>query len=162
MQKNVKGCLASLIITSLMVGCHDKKDDVAPGETIKFKDKKWQTVSVTIDPGYDFDKDGKLETDITKLIAEPCEIDDIMTFQSDQKISYDEGATKCDPSDPQTTTDGTWSFDNATKMLTEQDADGVKTSYKVVLDDGENLKLADSEMLDKVEYKMTWHLKHVK
>lgn len=47
----------------------------------------------------------------------PCYIDNIITFQTDLKIIGDEGATKCDSSDPQTIT-GTYSLNTDNTQLT--------------------------------------------
>lgn len=50
-----------------------------------------------------------------------CERDDITTFKTDGTYVTDEGATKCDPKDKQTT-DGVWEFtDNYTKMVIDKD-----------------------------------------
>lgn len=49
-----------------------------------------------------------------------CTKDDCTKFNSDKTIAFDEGATKCDPTDPQTST-GTWSLsaDGKTLSLTQ-------------------------------------------
>lgn len=47
-----------------------------------------------------------------------CSKDGFMNFHDDGTMVYDEGATKCDPGDPQTET-GTWTFtDNETRLST--------------------------------------------
>lgn len=46
-----------------------------------------------------------------------CTKDDCTKLNSDKTVSFDEGATKCDPSDPQTST-GTWSVSADGKTLT--------------------------------------------
>ena len=52
--------------------------------------------------------------------VDDCTKDDCSKFNSDKSISFDEGATKCDPTDPQTST-GTWSLsaDGKTLSLTQ-------------------------------------------
>lgn len=49
-----------------------------------------------------------------------CSKDDCTSFNSDGKFSFDEGATKCDPSDPQTSS-GTFSLteDGKTLVITD-------------------------------------------
>ena len=47
-----------------------------------------------------------------------CEKDDVTTFKSDGKYEVDEGATKCDPADPQINESGTWSLSADKKTLT--------------------------------------------
>lgn len=48
---------------------------------------------------------------------ENCEKDDYFTFKTDGKGTFDEGATKCDPSDPQTETVD-WSLSSDESKLT--------------------------------------------
>ena len=50
-----------------------------------------------------------------------CEKDNTFAFATDGKVAFDEGATKCDPLDPQIST-GTWAFSGTDKkkvILTE-------------------------------------------
>lgn len=49
--------------------------------------------------------------------VDACSQDDCITLSSDKTVSFDEGATKCDPTDPQTAT-GTWSLSADGKTLT--------------------------------------------
>ncbi len=52
---------------------------------------------------------------------EECETDNTFTFGTDGKATFDEGATKCDAADEQTTT-GSWAFSGTEKkkvILTE-------------------------------------------
>ncbi len=71
-----------------------------------------------------------------------CDKDNTYLFATDGKVTFDEGATKCDAIDPQTTT-GTWAFvgTDKTKMIltesgfaltvtiTQLDASVMKWSY---------------------------------
>ncbi|MCB0527568.1 MAG: lipocalin family protein [Saprospiraceae bacterium] len=49
-----------------------------------------------------------------------CDKDDCITFNEDKTLDFDEGAVKCDPSDPQTAT-GTWSLSADGTTLTLND-----------------------------------------
>ncbi len=62
--------------------------------------------------------------------VDDCTKDDCTNFKSDKTIAFDEGATKCDPSDPQTSA-GTWSLsaDGKTLTLTQ---DGISFNGTVV------------------------------
>lgn len=102
-----------------------------------------------------------MDTDVTKLVFDPCDLDNSMIFKSDKKLAYDEGATKCDPADPQQGTDGTWSYDKSTKILTQTYESGEKISFNVAQNDGDNLKLVYRETIDKIELKLSWILKRV-
>jgi len=47
---------------------------------------------------------------------EACQGDDTETFEADGDYKFDEGATKCDPDDPQSGT-GTWTFNSGETVL---------------------------------------------
>lgn len=49
--------------------------------------------------------------DVTADNFDACDLDNRFTFSSGGVITLDEGATKCDPADPQTQT-GAWNFVN--------------------------------------------------
>jgi hypothetical protein len=61
---------------------------------------------------------------------ENCTKDDCTTFKSDGTLTFDEGATKCDPTDPQTSS-GSWSLsaDEKSLILTES---GTSFSFTIV------------------------------
>ena len=57
-------------------------------------------------------------------LEDACSKDDIINFNSNKTVTGDEGATKCDPADPQTTDDGTWELaSNDTKLVLTEDGD---------------------------------------
>ncbi|HRI61004.1 MAG TPA: lipocalin family protein [Saprospiraceae bacterium] len=53
--------------------------------------------------------------------VDDCEADNCNTFKSDQTFVTDEGATKCDPNDPQSAI-GAWSISDDGKKLSISDA----------------------------------------
>jgi hypothetical protein len=46
-----------------------------------------------------------------------CGKDNLMFFKKDGSYKIDDGSTKCDASDPQTISEGTWSFISAKNLL---------------------------------------------
>lgn len=68
--------------------------------------KKWKITSATTTSGFD-----------AFSSREACERDNLYVFYTDNKLVVDEGATKCNSSDPQTVT-GTWSLSADEKTLT--------------------------------------------
>jgi Lipocalin-like domain len=56
----------------------------------------------------------------TEDVIDACDKDDCLSFSDDGKTTFDEGATKCDPDDPQTSS-GTWSLSDDKKTLTVVD-----------------------------------------
>jgi hypothetical protein len=73
----------------------------------------------------DTDLDGTLENSL-----EDCSKDDKTTFEDGGSYKFDEGATKCDPSDPQSST-GTWALSTDGKILTITE-DGFPLAFTVV------------------------------
>lgn len=59
-----------------------------------------------------------------------CSKDDCTTFKSDGTLTFDEGATKCDPTDPQTSS-GNWSLSADEKSLILTEA-GITFSFTIV------------------------------
>ena len=50
-------------------------------------------------------------------LTDPCSKDDFLIFKTGGVVVTDEGPTKCDPGDPQTT-NGTWSLSSDEKKIT--------------------------------------------
>ena len=89
-----------------------KKDDVKPAsKSDLLTSGTWRlTAAVT-----DLDGDGTFETN-EFADFEPCFTDNIWTFNSNGSVAVDEGATKCDPSDPQVQTDSWQMTNNETNL----------------------------------------------
>jgi hypothetical protein len=76
--------------------------------------------------GADFNKDGIIDIiDSTTIL--PCEKDNTYTFLKDSTGIADEGATKCNSTDPQTTA-FTWSFSGTGQSVIKSDADPLLAS----------------------------------
>lgn len=60
-----------------------------------------------------------------------CDADDCLIFKKDGKSVYEEGATKCDANDPQTT-EGTWTLSDDKKTLTLSDPNNGTFAFTVV------------------------------
>ena len=78
----------------------------------------WHVTAYTIDPALDYNSDGTAETDIY-AIMDACIKDDHTTFFANGTAELDEGATKCQPYDAQTTS-LTWSIDKEETRLEVQ------------------------------------------
>jgi len=100
--------IISLVTLFLFASCSkEDEDDTPPAKTTTelLTAGFWKTTAMTIDPGVNIN--GTIITDFYAQLFD-CTKDDLKRFDSDGKITDDEGATKCDPNDPQTTNDGTW------------------------------------------------------
>jgi hypothetical protein len=139
---------ATLILSSLFIGCSkDDTDDVKqPTKTELLTAHYWQTTALTIDPPLSFGG-----TSISDIYAQldNCEKDNIEKYNTNNTIIFDEGATKCDPADPQTQT-LPWSFNSDETILT---VDG--ESYKVLTLTSTQLKVSISEVIGGVNYTIT-------
>lgn len=101
------------LLSFLFLAC--SKDDKPKSRMDLLTNGPWHVTNYTIDPAFDWDGDGTQETDIYSVM-EPCIKDDRTTFHSNGSGELDEGATKCDDSDPQATP-FLWNF--------EQDGAGI-------------------------------------
>lgn len=108
--------IIALVFSFAFISCGDDDDgDPAKSTTEYLTSGTWNVTAMSINPGINFGS-GTI-TDFYAFM-DACEKDDLITFNSNGTITDDEGATKCDPSDPQTSNDGTWTFDAATSKLT--------------------------------------------
>ncbi len=91
----------------MLVFASCKKDKDEPKDLLTapscWKTVKTESRSTTTDPWTDD--------------SEACSTDDCTRFNSDGTASFDEGATKCDPTDPQTST-GSYTLSDDGKSIT--------------------------------------------
>lgn len=116
--------LPALVIVSL-TSC--KKDSKKSNmELITQSAWKLQTV------GVDADKNGTVDLEDA---IDACSKDDLTTFATNGTGVVDEGASKCDPADPQTTTFN-WSFaSNETELIFDGE------TFKILSLDGSFMKI---------------------
>ncbi|MEO8147023.1 MAG: lipocalin family protein [Bacteroidia bacterium] len=109
-------------------GCKKDKES----NTDKLTDKNWKMTALTVDPPL-----GGILTDVYAQI-QACTQDDLTIFKDDHSVNFDEGASKCDAADPQTTT-GSWAYNSDETVVTVVDDGGFITSYTIT-------SLSSSEM----------------
>jgi hypothetical protein len=111
MKITLRTAVSLLFICALaVVGC--KKDEPTPTEILT-AGTCWK---MTLLEGYDTSNSIWVAVSV-----EDCDADNCFAFKADQTFTMDEGATKCHPDDPQTST-GTWSLSNDGKKLSLSDA----------------------------------------
>lgn len=66
--------------------------------------------------GLDVNKDGFIDTSLPPGYVENCDKDNTLTFKSDGTGIMDEGASKCDPGNPQSSP-FTWTFKNGETVI---------------------------------------------
>jgi hypothetical protein len=84
----------------------NKDDDDSPSKTKTISGKKFFVKSMNVSPGVTTPVG--IITDLYSFMPD-CVKDDFMTFNENGTVVDDEGATKCEPTDPQTES-GTWEF----------------------------------------------------
>lgn len=112
----VKTTLLGLAIIGSMASC--KKDDggdSSPSKTDIITSGEWQFTAVTMNPGYVNPLTGDTITDFFAYM-DACDKDNTIDFKRNGTVIEDEGATKCDDNDPQSTTDN-WKFLNSATQL---------------------------------------------
>ncbi len=76
---------------------------------------RWSISGMMYSPAYDQNGDGITENDAFPVLR-PCEKDNIVTFKPNGIQEYDEGPSKCNPTDPQSVP-GTWGLNNNDTFL---------------------------------------------
>lgn len=128
--------LAFLTVSS----CNKDEDDAGTTTPTKSKTelitaKAWKMTALTVSPGITPVPGGPTITDVYSLM-DPCEKDDTEKYNTGGSGVSDEGATKCDPADPQTE-NFTWAFaNNETKLVLDGDTGDILQL------DGTTLKIA--------------------
>jgi hypothetical protein len=108
---SMRNKLVLLSIISLALFCCKKKDSEVKTKTTLVSQQSWKFN----DAGVDQDKNGTIDTDISGFVS-ACLKDNIVSFASNGSGTSDEGATKCNSSDPQTVP-FTWSFASNETMI---------------------------------------------
>lgn len=100
--------------------------------------KKWRTSASTTTTTYN----NQTSTSDDYASMSPCERDNFTQFNANKTAVFDEGATKCNSSDPQTT-NGTWDLNSdQTKLnLTDPDLGGLVIPFEIVTLDASTLSL---------------------
>ncbi len=147
--KNLFRIIAVMTVAMLLVTTSCKKDDddptPTPYEYLTAGD--WKITGMEFNPGIDIGL-GIVITDIYNDFMEDCSKDDLMTFNTDGTLTEDEGPTKCDPEDPQTTNDATWTLTDNDKTLTMIDPDFGPSSATVLVLNETTLKLSSTDIPD--------------
>jgi hypothetical protein len=110
----IKYAFVVVLIGFVVFSCQkdDDKDDNNQNSVQLITSGAWKYDTVTID----YNKDGTPDAPGTSFIM-ACDRDNLITFKSDSTGTVDEGSTKCNSSDPQTTSFKWW-FKNSTTLTT--------------------------------------------
>jgi hypothetical protein len=104
--KKISVYLMVIMVGVVMFGCKKDSTTISKDDIIG----KWMMTAMTVSPAMD---------GVTDIFStwDACEKDDLTIFSADGTVINDAGATKCDPTDQQTSNPGTWSFSSDNKIL---------------------------------------------
>ena len=104
------------VTTTLSCSKDDKNTNIAKTKTELLTAGSWKRTALISTPAYDWNADGTFATNILNTML-PCEKDNLDIYKTNGIIETNEGATKCNPSDPQSWT-AAWVFAaNETKLI---------------------------------------------
>lgn len=145
MKRGIFRVLAIMLLSFVILAANSckKDDDDSKTKTEMLTGKYWKFTAMNISPAIEFN--GLEYSDLFGLMPN-CTKDDLIKYDANGTVTYDEGPSKCDEGDPQTET-GTWSFNSDETKITEV-YDGESFTYNLVELSDSNLKISYSEEAD--------------
>jgi hypothetical protein len=116
----MKKTIILLALVSLLGACKkndDNNNNPGNGSTSDLTTGSWKMTASSSDIEYPAPI-GTQTIDLYSFL-QSCETDNTFKFNTDQSITVDEGASKCDAGDPQSTTGGTWTLTNNNTQFTQ-------------------------------------------
>lgn len=105
--------LAGLITFS---SCEKEESDPEPTMSEKLTGNNWSLSAYNVEPAIDADGDGTQENNLMPYLG-ACNLDDFWNFVASGAYTFEEGASKCDPNDPQIIESGTWLWNSDNTRL---------------------------------------------
>jgi hypothetical protein len=153
--------IISITSVALICSCSKKSDPAPPREQVLASPKGWKQTAQTISPARSIN--GNMVTDYYGQVLQACKKDDILLFaaatsgQLTGSYTIDEGATKCNPSDPATFDVGIWTL-NAAKTSIEFKSDApasIPYTYTIVTLTSDTFKSTRTESDNSATYTYT-------
>lgn len=143
-----------LILTLVMVfsACKKDQETTSDNTVTTLQNKNWKISALTVTPGFS----GQGTDDIYNSAMEVCEKDNLFRFNTGNVFLFDEGPTKCDPTDPQSET-GTWNYNTSESTLNIQlssPSDAINLKIVSISENGFVGK--QTESISGVNYVYTW------
>lgn len=105
-----------ILTVAVIAGCK-KDDNSSPSKTQLLTSGSWKLTAANADPAIDINQDGVVENDIFAVLP-TCFKDNLFIFKTNNTYVVDEGATKCNVSDPQIMESSNWKFsDNESNIM---------------------------------------------
>ncbi len=131
----MKAIFLQLVLICVIFSC---KKDETPTQILQ--KHNWLITGETISPAVNIN--GTNITDVYVLLN-ACARDNFIHFNSDKTITQDEGASKCNTTDPQTKVAGKWDLSSDAKnlYLTDTDLSGLTGTLQGVVNKLDNTEL---------------------
>jgi len=110
MKKHISFVLITIsIIAVTFSSCRKDDDEKTPKDFLT--EGQWKITDIELDPGIETVPGLPPIKDVYNFVfTEDCQKDDLIIFNTDGTITEDEGALKCNPDDPQSVTENTWTM----------------------------------------------------
>ena len=143
--------ISALLFTFILFFQSCKKNDqTTPDVATSLQNKNWKLVALTVSPAING------ITDAYNNYLEDCERDNLFTFNINNAFVLNEGATKCDPADPQTQ-NGTWNYNSTSKMLFFQlTLPSDEYNMMITQIDATSFTGVENETVSGINYTYTW------
>lgn len=146
----MKNLLLSLGFIALFGACKKDSDDSKPaGDYLKAH--KWATVSIKINPAYDWFGEGSKITDIFAILDD-CDKDDLLEFAADGSYYTYYNTNKCSENEPEKSLDGKYTLSTDQKQITRDELEYPATIKEI---SDSKLVLETYYTEDNVKYTLT-------
>lgn len=150
--------LLLLLVSAPFFSCQKESDQPAePTKTDQLTASAWVHES----SGVDVDKNGTIDIPSTTAGIPTCRLDNVLTFKKDKTATADEGSTKCDQADPQSSTFN-WNFaDNETSLVISNNVfTALNGTMKIKTLSSTNLTLTKDTVVSSNNVSLVVNLKH--
>ncbi len=154
--KRINYLALALLAAGTLATTSCKKDAASKSNSEYLMNGSWKITSENVS----YSLSGASQTSVIPI--DNCQKDDKTNFNSGGVLVNDEGAVKCNSSDPQTTT-GTWSLASDNKTLTIVDGSGANAftgNFNIDQIDDNTLKLSNQADNSGITYKTTITFSH--
>jgi hypothetical protein len=90
---------------------------------------------------------GGTQTSVFNTVLTACQRDNIWNFKSDGTYTVTEGATKCNTTDPDTVTSGTWQLTDSDTKIIIDDISDVPQTFTITELTSSSLKISGTQMI---------------
>lgn len=141
MKNHIARLAGILTVSLLLIVSSCSKNDEPSATKAQMIARNWKQTDLLASQA------GTPAVSIFDTFFEPCNKDDIWQFKSDGTYTVVEGASKCDPADPDTVSTGTWQLtDNDTKIIIDDASEPAQTLNIVELT-STSFKLSGTETI---------------